>query len=77
MFTVSASANHLLTRKEAAAHLSSLGYPVSQETLRRLASEGAGPPHIKFLQRIVRYDRTALERWAESRTTRIEGDDAA
>ena len=74
---MSASTRDLLSRKEAASHLASLGYPVSHRTLSRLADQGAGPPYLKFLKRIVRYERAALERWAELQSTRFEGDDAA
>lgn len=71
---LSASAKDFLTRKQAAAHLSALGYPVSVRTLERLADAGRGPPFIRFMQKLVRYEPAALERWAKTQTTRFDGD---
>jgi hypothetical protein len=58
-----------LTRKEAAAHLNSLGYPISLRTLASLATRRQGPPYRRLLRRIVRYDRIKLEEWAKSKTS--------
>lgn len=57
-----------LTRKEAAAVLDALGYPVDFRMLARLAAKGAkqkGPPFRRFMRR-VRYERVALEAWAKA-----------
>ena len=55
-----------LTRKEAAKHLSSLGYIISCSALANLASEGMGPAYRKAHGRSGRtvYSRAVLEEWA-------------
>lgn len=54
-----------LTRKEAAAHLSSLGYVISPKTLSRYAEEERGPPFRRFIGRNTAYPRAELEAWAK------------
>lgn len=62
-----------LSRKEAAAHLRTLGYPVAARTLERLAMKGRGPPYRRFGWRSVSYDRIALEGWAQSQVRIYKG----
>lgn len=57
-----------LSRKEAAAHLTALGFPVDFRMLTQLAARGAkrkGPPLRRFLGRI-RYEKSKLEAWARA-----------
>ncbi len=63
-----------LSRKQAAQHLTALGYPIAPGTLEQLAWKKKGPPYTRFLNRIVQYDRAELERWAASQTTHFPGD---
>ena len=63
-----------LSRKEAAKHLTTLGYPVSHLTLQYLGctkNSGKGPPYRRFGWRTVRYRRDLLEEWAQSRTEEV------
>lgn len=62
-----------LSRKEAADFLRRSGYPISHRTLARLASSKKGPPYVRFLHRIVSYERAALLQWAESQSERGGG----
>ena len=57
-----------LTRKEAAAHLTGLGYLISPRTLARLAVGGGGPPYRLFLKRLTSYGREDLELWAKTQS---------
>jgi hypothetical protein len=52
-----------LTSADAAKVLS-----VSPQTLARWRMEGVGPDWIKVSRNVVRYERTALDRYLESRT---------
>jgi hypothetical protein len=54
----------VLNRKEAAAHLLKMGFPVAPRTLASLAARGKGPPYIRFLHRITLYEVAELEAWA-------------
>lgn len=49
----------LLSRKEVAARLTALGYPVSPHTLSTKATRGGGPPYRHFGPR-------ALYRWGDA-----------
>jgi hypothetical protein len=67
-----------LTRKQAAGYLTSIGCPISDRTLMKLAmhgnvgdQQGKGPPYIKFRQRHVRYFRRDLDVWAMQQGRRI------
>lgn len=56
----------ILSRKEAADHLTAMGFPVAPRTLARLAAKRQGPPYVRFLWRIVTYKRADVEAWARS-----------
>lgn len=56
----------ILSRKEAADHLTALGFPVAPRTLARLASKRQGPPYTRFMWRVVTYKRADVEAWARS-----------
>lgn len=63
-----------LSRKEAARFLTSIGYPISDRTLERMANNnnaGNGPPYKRYRWRTVSYDRQDLIAWAEKNTTRV------
>jgi hypothetical protein len=59
-----------MTRKEAAEYLTSLGCPVSPNTLANKAAnnnQGRGPEFIASGWKTVRYARAALDKWAKTR----------
>jgi hypothetical protein len=56
----------LLTRRDAAAALTAVGYPVARATLATLASRGGGPPYRRFGRRPLYIWRDLLA-WAEGR----------
>lgn len=59
--------NHrLLTRREAAAHLSDSGFPTAPATLAKLASRGGGPRMVVFGRKPL-YRACDLRHWAEAR----------
>lgn len=63
-----------LTRKEAARHLTELGYPLTYHYLRNLGNtknHGLGPPFRRFGWKTVRYRKADLEKWARERTEDI------
>jgi hypothetical protein len=63
------------SRKEAALYLTSIGHPISVQTLCNKASNnnsGSGPPFDRTGWGSVRYARADLEAWARARTTRVE-----
>lgn len=65
----------LLTRKEAARYLNSIGYQIAPQTLARMASnnnEGKGPPFIKIGWAQVKYRRSELDVWAKSRMREVK-----
>jgi hypothetical protein len=68
----SISQKDVLSRKEAAALLSAMGYPITFRTLERLSSERKGPPYRRFMRRIS-YDRESLVAWARVQTTEYTG----
>jgi hypothetical protein len=53
------SPDTLLRRKQLAAALADIGYPVASASLATMASRGGGPPFHKF-------GRAALYRWSEA-----------
>ena len=56
-----------LTRKEAAAYLTSIGCSIAAKTLANLACRHggqAGPPYVARGWRTVRYRRADLDDWA-------------
>ena len=60
----------LLSRKEAAKYLSSIGCPISVQTLANMAANrnvGKGPSFTRFGWKTVRYRRMDLDSWAQSR----------
>ncbi len=58
----------LLRRRQAAAVLTSAGYPIRPATLATMASKGTGPRFKRF-GRIALYRKADLLEWAERRTT--------
>ena len=65
---------HLLSRKEAARHLTSLGYTIAPQTLAEMASNnnaGKGPPFVKFGWSQVKYRKSELDNWAKSRMREV------
>lgn len=56
----------LLTRKDAAAALTALGYIVSDKTLSTKATRGGGPPYRTFGPRVL-YRWGDAVAWAEGR----------
>jgi len=63
-----------ITRKEAAAYLSDLGYPMTAENLGKLASnnnKGKGPPFTRIGWKHVRYAKADLDAWAAKRIERV------
>lgn len=68
-----------LSRKEAAAYLTSLGYRMSYRTLERLAhkSPPAGPPYDRFGWKTVSYKREDLVRWLETQREHVGAAQAA
>jgi hypothetical protein len=61
----------LLSRKEAAAALSDLGYPTSYGTLSQAAHNGSGPPYEVYMRRTL-YRYGELIAWARQRSKRRE-----
>lgn len=64
----------MLTRKEAAAYLRTLGYSVSPDYLCNLAAKdnaGGGPPFYRIHQKVIRYKRGEVKDWLQSRMRRI------
>ena len=74
--TMSATeSDDMLTRKEAAAYLATLGYRVSPDHLCNMASRnnaGNGPRFRRIGERVIRYRRGDLKAWLESRSTWVE-----
>jgi hypothetical protein len=56
----------LLPRRECAAALSAVGYPIRAATLSTKATRGGGPPYYKFGRRVLYRWSDALA-WAESK----------
>ena len=64
-----------MNRKEAAAYLTGLGYPITPATLAKYAANnnaGKGPSFTRFRWKMVRYRREDLDAWAAKEGTRIE-----
>ena len=64
-----------ITRKEAAAYLTGLGYPMTAENLGKLASNNnkkRGPSFTRIGWKHVRYAKSDLEAWAAERITRVK-----
>ena len=64
-----------LTRKDAARYLTSIGCPISYQTLANLAvnnNAGRGPPFTVTGWRTIYYRREDLDAWAKVRTRRVE-----
>lgn len=58
--------NNRLRRREAAAFLTSEGYPTANSTLAKLASIGGGPKFVKY-GRYALYESDDLLAWAKDR----------
>jgi hypothetical protein len=56
----------LLRRRQCAASLTKVGFPISPATLSTMASRGGGPPYHKF-GRTVLYRWPDVLAWAEAR----------
>ena len=54
------------SRREAAKYLNERGYPITFNTLQKLACIGGGPVFRKFGSRVI-YDDPDLDRWVEER----------
>jgi hypothetical protein len=68
------SADEWLTREQAAHYLSQHGFEVKPRTLEKWASnsnEGKGPPYTRFGWKKVKYLKTDLATWLESRKTKV------
>lgn len=66
-------ASDWLTRKMAAAFLTSIGAPLAPQTLAKLAANnngGNGPPFTRTRWKIVRYRKADLRQWAEANSRR-------
>ena len=64
----------MLTRREAAAYLSSIGYSIAPQTLAYYASNGNklnGPPFLRIGWSQVKYRRGELDQWAKSRMREV------
>lgn len=64
----------LLSRKEAAAYLTKLGYTISPQTLAHMAANNnarKGPSFIKIGWSQVKYRRSALDTWAKAQMKEI------
>ncbi len=64
-----------LTRQEAAAYLTELGFPIAAKTLANMASNenaGGGPVFTRSGWRTVRYRHEALEEWSRRRIVDVE-----
>ena len=59
-----------LSRKQASAHLISLGYRITPRALSRMAEKDKGPPYILTEGRIASYNRLDLEEWARQNSQR-------
>ena len=64
----------LLSRKEAAAYLTSLGYRVNHRTLEHWASERRGPRYTRLSWTMVTYKRSDIDEWIKSQTVVMHGD---
>jgi hypothetical protein len=62
----------LLRRRECAAALTAMGFPISPATLASLATRGGGPPFRRF-SRYVIYRWDEVLEWAQGRTTKAVG----
>ena len=63
-----------LSRKQAAAYLKSIGFPLAPATLAKMAANnnaGKGPPFTRFRWSSVRYRRQELDAWVLSQSKRI------
>lgn len=69
MFEIPNGPDALLTRKELAAALASVGFRVAEATLATMAVRGGGPPFRRFGRKPLYRLGDALE-WAEGRTSR-------
>lgn len=64
----------LLTRKQAAAHLQSLGCSIAENTLKNMANKNSqhkGPPYFKDGGRTL-YNQNELDEWRRNRLVRVE-----
>lgn len=63
-----------LTREQAAEYLTSIGCPIKERTLGKLAEEdnsGGGPPFTRSGWRTVRYERIDLDAWAKKKKKKV------
>lgn len=65
------AADTILRRSDAAAALSSAGYPISASTLATMASRGGGPAYRLFGTKVL-YRWGDLIEWAQNRTSARE-----
>lgn len=65
----------ILTRKQAAQFLATLGYPITPGHLGNLASNNnarRGPPYTRIGWKTVRYREDDLAAWYNARAVRVE-----
>ena len=63
-----------LTRAEAAIYLTSVGCPIKERTLQKLAEDensGGGPSFTRSGWRTVRYEKDDLDAWAKKRKRKV------
>jgi hypothetical protein len=63
-----------LSRKEAAAYLTSIGRPIAPQTLAHMAvndNARGGPPYVRIRWSIVKYRRADLDGWARREMQRV------
>jgi hypothetical protein len=66
------SSEILLTRDQAAAALTEIGFPIKPKTLAKRACAGDGPPYQLFGARAI-YKWDDVQAWARSRLTMPAG----
>ena len=64
----------LLSRKEAAAYITSLGYRVTHRTLDHWASDRRGPRYTRLGWTMVTYKRSDIDEWIKTQSVVMHGD---
>jgi hypothetical protein len=63
-----------MSRKEAAAYLTRIGYPIAPKTLANMAANnnaGNGPAYLRARWRVVQYRRADLDLWVNREMVRV------
>jgi hypothetical protein len=58
------------TRKLAAKYISSLGLPITEQTLACMATNGGGPGFVKYGTRVI-YPLAEIKKWIETKTSGV------